>query len=56
MELLELKTSAKKNFRSIKYELLSFVKIFDRIRKRVFLMKASYLKEFTRRFFKRIKN
>ena len=56
MELLELKTNTKKSLRSLKYELLSFIKIFDRVRKRVSLMKPSYLKEFIRRFFNRIKN
>ena len=56
MELLELQPTAKKSFRSLKYALLSYIKIINRVRKRIFLMKPSYLKEFTRRFFKRIKN
>ena len=53
MELLDIKRNKQKTS-TAKYELISYLKVLNRLRKRLLLMRPDYIKAFAKRFIKRI--
>lgn len=54
LNLLGLEVHAKGGWSSYKYEMISYLKILNRVRKRIMLMKPSYVRQFAKRFLRRL--